>query len=72
LVSLEERVHEALNFRRELNNLEKDEQDRVASIIEQKAWKSRKDLNIKHDKEKSQLQIKLQEMEFKLIIQMKK
>jgi hypothetical protein len=44
LVSLEERVEEALNFRRELKNLEVTEAERVESLIVAKCNHERQNL----------------------------
>ncbi|CAD8148976.1 unnamed protein product [Paramecium octaurelia] len=72
LVSLEERVEEALDFRKELKDLEKNEQDRVYKVQKYRIEKQHSDLLFKQQKEREQLEGKLQETEYKLIIQMKK
>ncbi|CAK59937.1 unnamed protein product (macronuclear) [Paramecium tetraurelia] len=72
LVSLEERVEEALDFRKELKDLEKHEQDRVYKVQKYRIEKQHSDLLFKQQKEREQLEGKLQETEYKLIIQMKK
>ncbi|CAD8067432.1 unnamed protein product [Paramecium sonneborni] len=72
LVSLEERVEEALDFRKELKDLEKNEQDRVYRVQKYRLEKQHSDLLFKQEKEREQLEGKLQETEYKLIIQMKK
>ncbi|KAM3141064.1 hypothetical protein pb186bvf_006865 [Paramecium bursaria] len=72
LVSLEERVEEALDFRKELKDLEKNEQERVYKVQQYRLDKQKSDLLFTQQKEREQLELKLQETEYKLIIQMKK
>ncbi|EAR89830.3 hypothetical protein TTHERM_00633370 (macronuclear) [Tetrahymena thermophila SB210] len=72
LVSLDERVEEALDFRKELKDLEAKEQERVEKLQIERAEKQRSNLQEKHKKERQQLEGKLQEAQFKLIIKMKK
>jgi hypothetical protein len=72
LVSLEERVYEALDFRKELNELEIIERDRVDKLMMEHADQQRQNLRMKHSKKRKELEQKLEEMENKLIIKMKK
>ncbi|CAD8073276.1 unnamed protein product [Paramecium primaurelia] len=72
LVSLDERVEEAMDFRRELKNMEKAEQERVASEQEKRIESQKDELQRKHQKQMEQLKAKLIEQEHKLIIQLKK
>ncbi|KAM3145583.1 hypothetical protein pb186bvf_002357 [Paramecium bursaria] len=72
LVSLDERVEEALDFRRELKNMEKSEEQRVAQEQENRIDRQREEMLRKHRKQMEQLKIKIIEQEHKLIIQLKK
>ncbi|CAD8075068.1 unnamed protein product [Paramecium sonneborni] len=72
LVSLDERVEEAMDFRRELKNMEKQEQERVASEQQKRIERQKEELERKHQKQNDQLKAKLSEQEHKLIIQLKK
>lgn len=71
-MSLEERVYEALDFRRELSELEVREKDRVDKLMQAHANQLREQLRQRHEKERRELEIKLTEMEDKLNIRMKK
>ena len=66
------RVEEALNFRKELRDLEISEMHRVQAINNEKKEKQRFDLQIRHAKELQQMKVKLQNEENKLIISIKK
>jgi hypothetical protein len=61
LVSLDERVEEALDFRKELKDLESKELVRVEKLQFERAEKQRSNLQDKHKKEREQLEGKLQE-----------
>lgn len=72
LVALEERVEEALDFRKELNELEVKEQERVNRLVMVKGDNLRENLRRKHEKGRKELELKLDELENRLIIKMKR
>lgn len=71
LVSLEERVYEALDFRKQLSDLEVKEKDRVDRLMQEHARQQRDNLRRRHEKERRELESKLNELEDKLTIKMK-
>ncbi len=71
LVSLEERVEEALDFRKELKEMEKMEAERVDIAIASNTAKAKNKLAVKFAREKKQLELVLEEMEHKLLIKMR-
>lgn len=72
LVSLEERVYQALDFRKQLSELEVSEKQRVDRLMQEHAEQQRANLRRKHQKQRRQLEGNLQELEDKLIVRMKK
>ena len=55
LVSLEERVYEALDFRRELSELEIKEKNRVDHLVMEHANQQRENMRKKHEKQRKEL-----------------
>jgi len=71
LVSIDERVEEAMNFRKELKDLEVSEAQRINKLRLANVEKQRKELLAEQRKELTHLQSKLKNEENKLIIKMK-
>jgi hypothetical protein len=69
---LEERVYEALDFRRELNALEVTEKQRVDRLMLQHAEQQRQNMRVRQQKKRREFEQKLQEMQNKLLIAMKR
>ena len=65
-------MYEALDFRKELSELEVTERERVDRLMQEHANQQRNSLRAKHEKQRRELEIKLKEMEDKLIIKMKR
>jgi len=72
LVSIDERVEEAMNFRKELNNLEVSEANRIRKLREQNVENQLKKLRQDQRKEREQVERKIQVQENNLIIRMKR
>jgi len=72
LVSIDERVEEAMNFRKELKDLEVSEAQRINKLRIQNIEKQTKELEAEQRKEMIHLQSKLNNEENKLIIKMKR
>jgi hypothetical protein len=72
LVSIDERVEEAMNFRKELKDLEVSEAQRINKMRIDDIEKQRNELIAKQRKEMIHLQSKLKNEENKLIIRMKR
>lgn len=71
LVSIDERVEEAMNFRRELKNLEVSEAQRINKLRIANIEKQQKELEAEQRKELTHLQSKMKNEENKLIIKLK-
>jgi hypothetical protein len=71
LVSLEERIDEALDYRKELNKLEVREEERINNELIQRRNLERRRLEEKHRWQKEMSTIRLQEEENKLVINMR-
>jgi len=72
LVSIDERVEEAMNFRKELKDLEVSEAQRINRLRMENIDKQRNKLLIEQNKEMKHLESKLSNEENKLIIRMKR
>ena len=66
------RVEEAMNFRKELNNLEVSEANRIRKLREQNVENQLKKLRQDQRKEREQVERKIQVQENNLIIRMKR
>lgn len=71
LVAVNERFNEAQKIRTELKHLERDEQTRLTHFLQSDLAKRQRALSLQHDKERKQVQQKLQSLFNTLTIEMK-